>query len=530
MREGASTLPVSPRVPSQSRRQTFFDSQSVHKKFTHHPQVFHRPLSLDALRRRSYASDMKSSREAGLLVAAWLALAVPIAHAQDTPQSGASMYGGSLLLRLFLMDGTSLVSYGEPARVGDRVVFSLPTSDAPEDPRLQLVTIPADRVDWQQTDRYAEASRAAAYIATHAERDYASLTAQIGQALNDVALTSDAAQRLAIVEQARRALAAWPASHYGYKADEIAGMLEILDEAIANLRTVVGLAEFDLSFVDPAASVQDRMPLLPPPTPREAIEQTLAAARLVETPAERLSLMTAALASIDREFDRLPSEWRTSTKMAVEWALAAEERVDQEYRQLTTRTLQRAESRARAADVRGLERLLAEIHRDDNALGGRRPDTIGGLVSTVEERLDAARRLTLDRERWSIRLPELQKFRAVVNGPIRRLDSLKRSLEDIRAMALSTPASLASVEQTASQVLEIVSPLTAPEEMRAAHSLLVSAAQLATSAARIRREAALAGDLSRAWDASSAAAGALMLTGRIHSEIQAALSPPQLAQ
>ena len=32
------------------------------------------------------------------------------------------------LLRVFLNDGTSLVSYGEPARVGDRVVFSMPTA------------------------------------------------------------------------------------------------------------------------------------------------------------------------------------------------------------------------------------------------------------------------------------------------------------------------------------------------------------------------------------------------------------------
>ena len=50
-----------------------------------------------------------------------------------------------------------------------------------------------------------------------------------------------------------------------------------------------------------------------------------------------------------------------------------------------------------------------------------------------------------------------------------------------------------------------------PDELKAAHALLVSAAQLADNAARIRREATLAGDMARAWDASSAAAGALML-------------------
>jgi hypothetical protein len=54
----------------------------------------------------------------------------------------------------------------------------------------------------------------------------------------------------------------------------------------------------------------------------------------------------------------------------------------------------------------------------------------------------------------------------------------------------------------------------------------VSAAQLADGAARIRREAALSGDIARAWDASSAAAGALMLSTRAQSEIEAMLKPP----
>jgi hypothetical protein len=56
----------------------------------------------------------------------------------------------------------------------------------------------------------------------------------------------------------------------------------------------------------------------------------------------------------------------------------------------------------------------------------------------------------------------------------------------------------------------------------------VSAAQLADNAARIRREAILSGDLARAWDASSAAAGALMLGERSRSDIQALLRRPEL--
>jgi hypothetical protein len=97
-------------------------------------------------------------------------------------------------------------------------------------------------------------------------------------------------------------------------------------------------------------------------------------------------------------------------------------------------------------------------------------------------------------------------------------------------MSGSGPATLSTVERTAVQVFEVVSPLVPPEELRAAHTLLVSAAQLATSAARIRREAALSGSMARAWDASSAAAGALMLAARARDEIARALTAPQLPQ
>ena len=47
-----------------------------------------------------------------------------------------------MLFRLFLHDGTSVVSYGEFARVDDRVVFSLMAGGIVE-PRLQVASLPA---------------------------------------------------------------------------------------------------------------------------------------------------------------------------------------------------------------------------------------------------------------------------------------------------------------------------------------------------------------------------------------------------
>jgi hypothetical protein len=44
----------------------------------------------------------------------------------------------------------------------------------------------------------------------------------------------------------------------------------------------------------------------------------------------------------------------------------------------------------------------------------------------------------------------------------------------------------------------------------------------------VRRDAALANDMNRAWNASSAAAGALMLGTRAREDILALLRSPQL--
>ena len=84
------------------------------------------------------------------------------------------------LLRVFLNDGSALVSYGEFARVGDRVVFSMPLGSVADNPTLHVVDIAASRVDWARTNRYAESARTTRYFESQAERDYAALS-------NDVA-------------------------------------------------------------------------------------------------------------------------------------------------------------------------------------------------------------------------------------------------------------------------------------------------------------------------------------------------------
>lgn len=430
-------------------------------------------------------------------------------------------------LRVFLEDGSSLVSYGEPARVADRIVFSLPTSVAGEDPQLQLVNLSAEYVDWDRTSRYAESARAARYLATHAETQYAELTAELSEALNDVVLTSDSQERLAIIERARETLAEWPGNHYNYKKEEIRQMLGILDEALADLRASAGVDEFDLSFVTSVGPEPPREELLPRPTPKEAIEQVLLAARLSDSSAERVSLMSVALAAIERDAVMLPSTWRTTTRRNAAAAIQSEMETDRQYRTLTSRIVALAERRALEADVRGIERLVEETHAQDRQFGHKRPVAMSGLLAALDVQLDAARRLRLERDRWALRLIEFRKYQETMASPLERFEQLRSALEDIKALAGSSPEELADIEQTTTQVLEILSIIVPPEEFKAAHALLSSAVELARSAAGIRREAALGNDIARAWNASSAAAGSMILAARAKGEIDDLLRLPQ---
>ena len=432
------------------------------------------------------------------------------------------------LLRVFLTDGTSLVSYGEPARVNDRVIFSMPTATTPNPP-LHLVNLPIARVDWDRTARYAATARASHYVETQAENDYAALSNDVASTLNEVAVTADPSQRLAIVQRARQTLADWPQSHFNYRAAEVRQLLGMLDEAIADLEASRSPGRFALTlsaFSDPPAIIE---PLLPPPaTPRQAIEQVLGAARAVDMSAERTSLLATAVAAIDRDKAALPAGWAATTRAEATVEIAKELTLDRSYRSLTARMMRLANRRAKQADVRGLERVVRAIHQRDAALGIKRPDAVTSLITAVQAKLDAARQLQLARDRYALRAPELKRYRVAIRTPMDLFAQLKPSLEGVKALSGSAPATLTALQRSVARILTLASAIAPPDELASAHALLVSAVQLAGNAAQIRREATLAGDMTRAWDASSAAAGALMLGARARSDIHTLLRLPQL--
>jgi hypothetical protein len=160
---------------------------------------------------RNRAMRVRRPTAPGTAVLLAVAITVGVA-ASATPAPAAD----ALLYRIFLRDGSTLVSYGDFARVSDRVVFSIPIGGLDEpSPTLHLVSISESSVDWERTDQYAEATRACHYAATQGEVDFDALSTEVARVLHDVATTKDPARRLALATDARRMLGTWPAAHHG---------------------------------------------------------------------------------------------------------------------------------------------------------------------------------------------------------------------------------------------------------------------------------------------------------------------------
>jgi hypothetical protein len=467
-----------------------------------------------------------------LLAALWAVGPAGRAAAQPAPIPPASATAGSTsaesappLFRIILNDGTALVSFGEFTRVGDRVVFSMPIG-SPRGDRLQLVNLPASAVNWDSTARYAESTRYAQYVRTRAEADYAVLTGDMAQLLNEIALTKDPARKLRIAEYARRLLVAWPADHFGYRSNDIREMDALLESTISELRGAAGVKQFEFSLV--ATVEPPSMPLLPDPTLAQSIDQTLVAARLSDVPAERLVLLRSAISQIDENASQLPKDWARRTRASAEAILNAELEVERRYAELSQSVVERANTAASAANVRGVEQAISTLQQRDKKLGQQRQDYIGGLMALLQERLDAARRLRLMRDQWAKKVDAIRAYQNAAAGPIDRLARLRPQLEDVKSLAGPDVHTLPGLAQRVERVYRQVAVLKPPPDMAAAHATLISAIELGQQAFRTRERAAAAGDLTAAWDASSAAAGSVMMLAQARIQIDAAARPPEM--
>ena len=443
-------------------------------------------------------------------------LCAGVAHAQPA---------STQLYRVFLSDGTALASFGEWARVDDRVVFSMPLAPGAGPSDLHLVSLPISRVDLRRTEQYADAVRATNYAATRGEADFAHLSSTVAHTLNQVALITDPRQRLAAAEQARRELADWPGNHFGYRAAEVRDIIGVLDEVITGLRASAGQGGFELAL-SANTDVPPHAPLMAAPTHEQIVQDLMTASRLVDSPAEKMSLLQSVVAIIDRAVGYLPAAVATALRATAMGEIAEEQRIDTLYADLRTATLTDAARYAETADVRNLEQLRQHVHERDAQLGSRRPDHLIGVLAAIDAHLDAAHRLRLAHDQWLLNEDRMQAYRRSAMPYIQSLINSRTSLEDIKILAGPPPQRLGPLARLVDRNARRLALLEPPATLAAIHAAFRSAYTLAGNAVQLRRDAVEVADVELARQASAAASGALMLLDRAREDLRVALEPP----
>ncbi len=431
------------------------------------------------------------------------------------------------LFRIFLLDGSVFVSYGEFVRLDENVIFSMPVGGPADQPRLQVAMVRGDLVDWPKTDRYAASARYQRYAETRGEEDYLRLSNEVADVLNAIALSTDRQQALAIAERARQTVAAWPKEHYGYRQDDIREILALLDQAIASLRAVGGGNPFELALVA-MASPPELEPVLGMPNVREQIDQTLRLAKITTAPSERMALLQGALGLVSDAGTALGEAETATYRGQVEKAIRTELAIDKRYADMSRRLLTQATRAAERADGPAVERVVARARQEDTKLGQKRPEIVEALNTSLQGKLADSRRLRLLKDQWTLRRDTYRQYQRTVGASLLQLVKSTASLRAIRTLDGPSPDQLVALKSQLSGGAERLERMRTPEYLREVHERLIGAWRFAENATRARYDAISKADATAAWEASSSAAGALMMLARVQQDLTALLTPPRL--
>ena len=463
------------------------------------------------------------------LIALFLCAAVAHrAHAADEAAAQATTAQATAqatLFRVFLIDGTSIVAYGEFARVADQVVLSVPVGGTAQDPRLQAVTLAASRVDWEKTDRHTASTRYQRYVATRAEADYRQLTDEVAGVLSSIAQSTDRPKALATAEQARRMLIEWPRSHFGYRQQDVQEIVRVIDSAIARLQGGTPPPTFQVAlFNAPEMTLE---PLATMPRANEQLTQLLRIANGTRDVTERVALLQSAVALLATP-GAISGTEAARVRRTVEDQLQREASIDQRYLRVSKDLLDRASRSAAKADVRNVERVMDRIQKEDNRLGQQRPEVVQALTASVQAQLDNARRLRLLRDQWKSRQAIFREYQRAVGFDLVQLVKARPALESIKKLDGPEPDRLDSLNRILRGGSVRLDRLLVPEYLRNTHELVKGAWRFAETAAASRLKAVSSADIGTAWEASSAAAGALMMLSLAQKELRALTEPPKL--
>ena len=419
--------------------------------------------------------------------------------------------------RIFLTDGTPLVSVGEFARANGRVVFTLPIGWPSNPDAMQTVSLPDSAVDWERTERYTDTVRHHSYASARGEEDYAALTGAVARALGDIAFAADPSSKLAIAADIRRQLLEWPAAHSAYRAADVRELTARVEEVISEIRAGSGQRTFDFSLV--AMIEPPSEPLLPEPQLKDVIDYASAVAQMTDSRRDRLTLQESILAVLDRRKRQVPKDWYSATRRVLVRNIERERKLDRDYSGLASRTLREARKLEEDADVAALERLAADARKEDGRLGYQRPDTMQALLASLAASAEKANATREAIDRYKYRTSTYRAYRRRVDDSLEKFDDVAGDIGAVKALTVLKGRRLSKAEKRVSAIEVSLLPITPPAELAAAHDLLLSSARLMREALRLQRASAGTRDAASAQNASAAAAGALLLLDTARARI-----------
>ena len=447
-----------------------------------------------------------------LLVVAAVFFAAISASAQAPIQDGA-------VFRVFLKDGKGLPSYGESATTGDRVVFTLIIGGVREKPALQLVSLPASVIDIDRTSRYADAIRAAHYASTRGDLDYVAMTQEVQRAVTELGAVKDPLKRLELAQGARDRLITWARMTYGYRSTEVRELISLLDDVITQLEAATGKKSFALEL---RANTHGQEPLLPVPDVAESVALAMAAATACDNDDERLAILRVAA----KMAEALPPD--SLVRLAATREFNAESTANTAYAALAAEIRAQAEAAKKKGDTAALAKMTETVQARDKALGGRRPQLVAGLLAELEAMVASTKTVNDTLVRYTRVRAHLLAYERSIRPVLSGLDGLRPILNAIRETRYTSYDRLVVASDRLKKYITVVATMQAPEELADVHATLGSALSMADHACAKRRLAVAIMSGPSAEQASSAAAGALLLFDQMRTQLVQRLYPPKV--
>jgi hypothetical protein len=266
---------------------------------------------------------------------------------------------------------------------------------------------------------------------------------------------------------------------------------------------------------------------MPAPSDQEIVEQMMAAASFAETPAERAGLLQKVVNLLDSTVGLLlPEGWAARIRRTVLGDLEEQRRIERAYADLRTSTLEASAKALAKLKAKDIERLRDRVIKEDIRLGRHQPGDIDALVSTLTMQIDSANQVKAAQQQWEKRAPIYRKYRRSMNGAFSTFKKALVSLDQVKSMSGPPAIDIGLILDKLAKAEKAIAKVTPPEELAASHALVRSSWELAQNALRLRQQSVAANSLIGQQQASSAAAGALMLYQKARTDLTAQMEKP----